>query len=600
MSNINKFLANILAARYGKDVRQSIHDAIKEVDSVADTARDSATKSAESALASEISAKASMEASSESELKAKGYMEQAFSGTPDGYSALIEQVDSIDIKTSNEYELRNTKAGGYRLTDLVGATEQNGEPTPTTPIAIENTFDCVEMEQGWYNTSGVKASAPDCVRSIMKIPCKEGDSVVISNDFMKSYTITYFNGDTFVNRVSSINMGTSCIIPSGVDYFSFHLNSGTTITLDAVGKITLTVNGKYVGQIVRSNKVLFDVSSLGKLIGVALDSNGQLVTKSSAFTDKKIKLNFKEKTAYTLSIKSGKYTGTYTGVKIQYADGTTKSVGIDDTSPGYTEKVLTSDKDKTIDYIYFSPSYYSANMTIEYFQIEEGEVATSIEPRIEKITTFYLNEPLRDTDRIVRANGVLYEEHKITEVDLGNLNWRTLTYNSIVLMYSDDIQSAIYSPNFYKPNNILCTHYSVTNANDLSAVPYDKHISTNDTGRIYVYDSNYTNATAFKSAMSGVMFQYELKTPTLTPLDTESQLALNDMVIFDGATYIEVDSKVKPSGISGEYGTSQVGAYTLKCMNDNDTDRVERAELKAQIETLTSALLVLTSESEGE
>jgi hypothetical protein len=65
-------------------------------------------------------------------------------------------------------------------------------------------------------------------------------------------------------------------------------------------------------------------------------------------------------------------------------------------------------------------------------------------------------------------------------------------------------------------------------------------------------------------------------------------------------TYLEVDSKIQPSGIEVEIGTSQVGAYTLKCMNDNDTDRVERAELKAQMETLTSALLVLTSETEGE
>ena len=36
MSNIDKYLEDIQNAKYGKDVRQSIHDAIKEVDSVAD------------------------------------------------------------------------------------------------------------------------------------------------------------------------------------------------------------------------------------------------------------------------------------------------------------------------------------------------------------------------------------------------------------------------------------------------------------------------------------------------------------------------------------------------------------------------------------
>ena len=52
MSNIAEYLEKILAERYGKDVRQSIHDAIKEVDRVADTAQDSATASAKAAAES--------------------------------------------------------------------------------------------------------------------------------------------------------------------------------------------------------------------------------------------------------------------------------------------------------------------------------------------------------------------------------------------------------------------------------------------------------------------------------------------------------------------------------------------------------------------
>ena len=52
MSNIAEYLEKILATRYGKDVRQSIHDAIKEVDRVADTAQDSATASAKAAAES--------------------------------------------------------------------------------------------------------------------------------------------------------------------------------------------------------------------------------------------------------------------------------------------------------------------------------------------------------------------------------------------------------------------------------------------------------------------------------------------------------------------------------------------------------------------
>ncbi len=59
MSNIAEYLGKILAARYGKDVRQSIHDAIEEVDRVADTAQDSATASAKAAAESAQNAGAS-------------------------------------------------------------------------------------------------------------------------------------------------------------------------------------------------------------------------------------------------------------------------------------------------------------------------------------------------------------------------------------------------------------------------------------------------------------------------------------------------------------------------------------------------------------
>ena len=49
MSKIQGYLQNIMQAVYGKDVRQSIHDAIETIDSVADTAKDSATASAKMA-----------------------------------------------------------------------------------------------------------------------------------------------------------------------------------------------------------------------------------------------------------------------------------------------------------------------------------------------------------------------------------------------------------------------------------------------------------------------------------------------------------------------------------------------------------------------
>lgn len=69
MSKIQTFLQNILSARYGKDVRQSIHDAIEEIDKVADTAKDSATNAATQAQQSEKKAEDAAERAEEAAVK---------------------------------------------------------------------------------------------------------------------------------------------------------------------------------------------------------------------------------------------------------------------------------------------------------------------------------------------------------------------------------------------------------------------------------------------------------------------------------------------------------------------------------------------------
>lgn len=71
MSKINEYLNNIMKAVYGREVRQSIHDAIKEIDSVADTAQGSATEMARAAQQSAQEAETSKNASAKSAIDAK-------------------------------------------------------------------------------------------------------------------------------------------------------------------------------------------------------------------------------------------------------------------------------------------------------------------------------------------------------------------------------------------------------------------------------------------------------------------------------------------------------------------------------------------------
>ena len=80
---------------------------------------------------------------------AKEYMEGAFATTPEGYAEVVEKVKYMDIKTSNENTLLRSKEGGLKVVEIVGNSEQNEEPTPDTPIAIENVGEHDE-ESGKY------------------------------------------------------------------------------------------------------------------------------------------------------------------------------------------------------------------------------------------------------------------------------------------------------------------------------------------------------------------------------------------------------------------------------------------------------------------
>ena len=115
-------------------------------------------------------------------------------------------------------------------------------------------------------------------------------------------------------------------------------------------------------------------------------------------------------------------------------------------------------------------------------------------------------------------------------VDLGD-NSITWGYNSTNAFFYAEI-SGIKQ----KTNNLLCTAYSVITTkypNEMGTVP-DKTVCTRNYNgnQIQIKDTSYTDATAFKTAMSGVMLAYELATPDtyqLTPTQVEALLGVNNI-----------------------------------------------------------------------
>ena len=86
-------------------------------------------------------------------------------------------------------------------------------------------------------------------------------------------------------------------------------------------------------------------------------------------------------------------------------------------------------------------------------------------------------------------------------VDLGGLSWN----------YNSTSQFFLVSFNAKKPNtdndiaNIICSKYTSIARNSLQ----DKQVCYNTSGYLIIKDTAYTDATAFKNAMKGVLLAYE-------------------------------------------------------------------------------------------
>ena len=124
---------------------------------------------------------------------------------------------------------------------------------------------------------------------------------------------------------------------------------------------------------------------------------------------------------------------------------------------------------------------------------------------------------------------------RVGTVDLGTLSWN---YNSTYKRFgaSFTIGGAAGGGANTKAN-IICPIYSNETGNHAYSGPdggYDKCISLY-IATFYICDSSYTDATAFKAAMSGVILNYELATPTRT-------------VIAENLTFEEVSATIEQGG----------------------------------------------------
>ena len=106
------------------------------------------------------------------------------------------------------------------------------------------------------------------------------------------------------------------------------------------------------------------------------------------------------------------------------------------------------------------------------------------------------------------SDGEITRKYRI--VDLGTLNYG---YVPSATRFNADLSGIKRTPNVVTKPNIICAKYE-TSTLWSTWDTLDKVISVgNDGDYIAIRDTDYTDATAFKAAMSGVMLVYELATP---------------------------------------------------------------------------------------
>lgn len=663
---------------------------------------------------SENNAKTSERNAKASEELAKQYMESAFNTTPDGYAQIVDKVEKMDIQTTTDTTLADSKEGGYKLLSMsgnsvqktttgknflsyggVGTTTVNGitftpvrnangslayinvngtatapadfpigsfsiksgtyilngcpsggsqggyrmtnstgeyysygdettmnidtektlsfyiqvfsgktvsnlkfypmirkasvtdatyepyvggvaVPNPDYPQSINNVGDCVEMMQGAYKyTDGTFGNSSTQICNRHPIPCKEGDKLVITAEKGNIPVIIYYKDGAYLSYGSGSTNVITKTVPSGATHFNFYVSNNNGVTPETVGKISVTVNGKFVVQIKTQGKnllkntltsrtlngITYTVNEDGSVHvnGTVTTANDSLVTIGYAV--------FKANETYILS--GGAEGGTYN----TYALYTTYGSGQFAYDWGGSVKFTpTEDVYKTIN-IFVRPNTTINNLTF-YPMIRKADTDGTYEPHKEKVATVLLNAPLSETD-VMSNKEVVRNRHTI---DLGTLTWRLASNgrwesNKLTEYLAKQVAST-------ELHNLLCTNYLAdTYINIQEGVNNNRITIYKDGAYIEICDKAYTDATEFKNSLSGVMLEYELATPTTETLDTTSQIALNSLETFDGATYINVDSRTLPSEIKGEYGTSKVGARTIKNELKNDTLEIKYNEL---------------------
>lgn len=307
---------------------------------------------------------------------------------------------------------------------------------------------------------------------------------------------------------------------------------GKLMSVKSIGGHSEVIDGEIVSagteSIVEQGKNLFDYTDKTYYgANVSKVENGVIYTKGLTTTVLNIPTIVGNK--YTLSFKIKSSGTNQGGLRWSLQKGKNTSYAHDSSliksEVGYaanTEYQAVATFVATTDFV----SLCTIILMVYDVQLENGDTATNYSPFYQ--TEHTIPEAIRNLPGYgwsagTARNYVDYENKKyyqcVGSVDLGTLTWtagESVSFKTHHLAGQKLTKSYSIAPNF------ICPKYSTKTQNESWGKTSITGISatSNVNGYIYVNDTSYTDATAFKQAMQGVILYYELANPIVTDIST--------------------------------------------------------------------------------
>lgn len=329
---------------------------------------------------------------------------------------------------------------------------------------------------------------------------------------------------TGAKLMSVKNIGGRSIVFNQIFQPRKEANNGATVTADSDG--TITINGTTTASYINFRDVTPEQNKIGKYAFKLLILNNP--------DNIEMVFGFLNRGKSTPKITSGSSAVIYNQTQSEISLG--KATGIS----GFSVGTVFNDVKIKIQIFDLTLMLGSGNepSTVEefekmfpdaYYQYNAGEIVSAgvIEVAVGD-TAYPIPEPIRNLPSYgwsagTARNYVDYENKRYVQcvgsVDLGTLTWKngeSVSFETHELNGQKLTKSYGIAPNFACPKYSTKTQNAMWGKTSITGITANANVD----GYVYVNDTSYTDATAFKQAMQGVMLYYELANPIITDIST--------------------------------------------------------------------------------